>query len=369
MSQNDKVLFRTQEYRIYPTREQIMQLTARFEQEDAAYNMLAETVNSAYSRGMKQTELSKLVQERCLPASNEADNYAISRIRARINGLLLRLCSGQMPKIASRKIDRSQRSASFRYAGVSDYQLSLPIIGSIAMEQHRDLPCGAHIYSATVYADCYNVFYHVALHLIMPQKEVIPSPMHYCKVIGLDDAQDGLYVDSCGRNAQYPAFRHQAMQKLKRTRHAAARFRPSSRRWRKFRQRIAKIERHVANQRKDWQYKHAHQLAQQFDAICIEDLNFGEMIRNDPSLAIKLYDNAPAAFYKRLDQVFTKQGKRVIRVGRYYPSSQICSGCGRKVGKLPLDAPFVCPYCGLKLNRNHNAARNIREEGIRQLDQ
>lgn len=369
MNQNDKVLFRTQEYRIYPTKMQMLQLAARFEQEDAAYNTLAEAVNSAYRHGMKQSELSKLVQERFLAASNEADRYAISRVRVRINGLLPRLCSGQMSAIALRKINRSQRSAIFRYAGVSDFHLTLPLIGSIAMEQHRDLPRGAHIYSATVYADCYNAFYHVALHLIMPQEETIPAPMHYCKIIGLDYAQNGLYVDSFGRNAQYPAFRHQAMQKLKRIRRAAVRFRPGSRRWRKLRQRIAKLERHVANQRKDWQYKHAHQLAQQFDAVCIEDLDFGEMIRNDPSLAVKLYDNAPAAFYKRLDQVFTKQGKRVIRIDRYYPSSQICSGCGCKVGKLPLDAPFVCPYCGLEMNRNHNAARNIREEGIRQLEQ
>lgn len=185
----------------------------------------------------------------------------------------------------------------------------------------------------------------------------------------MDYAQDGLYVDSFGHNARYPSFRHQANAKLERARHAAARFRPGSCRWRKFRQRAAKLERHVANQRKDWQYKLAYQFVRQFDAVCVENPDFTAMVHKNPALAAKLYDNAPASFFKRLEMVFVKHGKRVIRIDRYYPSLQICSGCGRRVGKLSLNEPFVCPYCGLRMDRNHNAARNIREEGIRLLEQ
>ena len=366
---NQNITFLTQEYNLYPTKEQSLQLTGRFEQEDAAYNTLADAVNDAHRRGMEEAKLKQLVQERYLPASDEVDRYANKCVRARINALVPRLCRGKMSRIAPRRVDRSQRSANFRYAGVSDFHLVLPVIGSIAMEQHRDLPRGARIYGATVYADCYYAFYHVALHLIVPKKVIAPAPGHYGKVVGLDYAQDGLYVDSSGHNARYPDFRHQANAKLERARHAAARFKTGSRRWRKFRQRAAKLERHVANQRKDWQYKQAHQLARQFDAVCIENLDFAAMVQNDPALAARLYDNAPASFFKRLEQVFAKQGKRVVRVDRYYPSSQICSGCGRQIGKFPLDTPFVCPCCGLQMDRNHNAARNIREEGIRLLEQ
>lgn len=118
-----------------------------------------------------------------MPASNEADRYAICRIRAQIGVFVPRLCSGKMSKIVLRQVERSQRSASFRYAGVSDLHLVLPIIGSIAMEQHRALPCDAHIYSTTVYADCYNAFYHVTLHLIIPQERIQPVPVHYSKVV------------------------------------------------------------------------------------------------------------------------------------------------------------------------------------------
>ena len=361
--------FRIHEYPIFPTGVQKVLLAARFDQEDGAYNTLAGLVNQSYSQGAGLEEPKALVQNHPILAENEVDRFAIDHIRKRIISLLPRLCSGKITCIKLRRTDRSQRSARYHYVGSSDYHLVLPVIGSIAMEQHRDLPKGARIYGATIYADCYYAFYHVALHLIVPQQPVDPVPIHYSKVVGLDYAQDGLYVDSSGHSAGYPAFRHQAQDKLNCCHRAANRFKTGSRRWRKFRQRAAKIERHVVNQRKDWQYKQAHALAQQYDAICVETLDLAGMMQNEPALSGKLCDNAPAAFYKRLEQVLNAQGKRLIRVDRYYPSSQICSACGRKVGKLPMDSAFTCPYCGLRLDRNHNAARNIREEGLRQLEQ
>ena len=366
---NENIDFLNYEHTIFPTGVQKGLLAARFDQEDGAYNTLADLVNQSYSQGAGLEELKALVQNHPILAENEVDRFAISQIRKRIISLLPRLCSGRMACIKPRRADRSQRSACYHYVGISDYHLVLPMIGSIAMEQHRDLPKGARIYGATVYADCYYAFYHVALHLIVQKKVVDPAPVHYGKVVGLDYAQDGLYVDSSGHSAGYPAFRHQAQARLNRCHRAANRFKTGSRRWRKFRQRAAKIERHVVNQRKDWQYKQAHALAQQYDAICVETLDLAGMMQNEPALSGKLCDNAPAAFYNRLEQVLNAQGKRLIRVDRYYPSSQICSACGRKVGKFPMDSAFTCPYCGLRLDRNHNAARNIREEGIRLLEQ
>lgn len=366
---NENINFRTHEYRIYPTKEQQGLLAARFDQEDSAYNTLANRVNQSHSQGAGLEDLKVLVRNHPIPAGNEVERFAIDQVRERIIALLPRLCSGQMSCMKPRRTDRSQRSARYHYIGVSDYHLVLPMIGSIAMEQHRDLPKGARIYGATVYSDCYHAFYHVAFHLIVPQQTVAPAPVHYSKVVGLDYAQDGLYVDSSSHNAGYPAFRHQAQAKLARCRRAVSRFRFGSRRWNKFRQRAAKIERYVVNQRKDWQYKQAHALARQYDAVCVETLDLAAMMQSNPALSGKLCDNAPAAFYKRLEQVLNAQGKRLIKVDRYYPSSQICSACGRKVGKVPIGSMFICPHCGLQLDRNHNAARNIREEGLRQLEQ
>ena len=158
MYYNQNTVYRTQEYRIYPTTIQKSQLAARFDLEDSAYNTLAGHVNQSYCNGAGLEELKVLVQNHPIPAENEVDRFAISQIRKRIISLLPRLCSGRMACIKPRRADRSQRSAYYRYVGISDYHLVLPMIGSIAMEQHRDLPKGARIYGATVYADCLLCF-------------------------------------------------------------------------------------------------------------------------------------------------------------------------------------------------------------------
>ena len=86
------------------------------------------------------------------------------------------------------------------------------------------------------------------------------------------------------------AIRHSGIRrsdKLNRCHRAANRFKTGSRRWRKFRQRAAKMERHVVNQRKDWQYKQAHALAQQYDAVCVETLDLAGMMQNEPAFILR----------------------------------------------------------------------------------
>lgn len=94
------------------------------------------------------------------------------------------------------------------------------------------LPADAVIYQATILADCYHAVYKAALHLKTDAAAVQPQPVHYAKVVGLDYAQDGLYVDSNGESGGYPAFRQRAKAALLRHYRAAKRFRPGSCRWR-----------------------------------------------------------------------------------------------------------------------------------------
>lgn len=230
-------------------------------------------------------------------------------------------------------------------------------------------PKSAYIFGATICSDCYGAKYYIELHVRIEPQMVEAMPLRYGRVVGLDYAQDGLYVDSAGNSAGYPAYRQREKSKLERCKSAVSWFHPGSHRSRKFKRRLAKIRRHICNQRKDWQFKKANELAKVCDGICVENLDFTAMKRSHPALAGKMNDNAPKAFYHKLEQKMNENGKPMVKVDLYYPSSQICSACGYRVGRVPIGQRFVCPHCGTEMDRNHNAARNIREEGIRLLDQ
>ena len=93
------------------------------------------------------------------------------------------------------------------------------------------------------------------------------------------------------------------------------------------------------------------------------------MKQTNPSLSPKLNDNACASFYRKLEQILHQNGKKLIRVDPQFPSSQICSCCGAYLGKQTLGVKTItCPNCGATIQRDHNAARNIRDEGFRHLE-
>lgn len=92
------------------------------------------------------------------------------------------------------------------------------------------------------------------------------------------------------------------------------------------------------------------------------------MKKQNASLGLKIYDNYWGGFKSKLNQNLQKKGKPLIQISQYYPSSQICSVCGYTIGKQPLSQRTIrCPYCGAVIDRDYNAACNIRNEGIRLL--
>jgi IS605 OrfB family transposase len=112
-------------------------------------------------------------------------------------------------------------------------------------------------------------------------------------------------------------------------------------------------------------YKATTAIADKYQFVAIEDLNMRGMMKNH-ALAQSLGDASLSRFTKLLEQKVTKRGGSVQKVGRFYPSSKTCSGCGVVRETLLLgERTFVCPVCGMELDRDYNAAVNILSEGQR----
>ena len=127
-------------------------------------------------------------------------------------------------------------------------------------------------------------------------------------------------------------------------------------------QHLERIHTQVRNRRRDWFFKLANDLVQQYAVICIEDLNLDGMKH---LWGRKVSDLAYGEFIQILEWVARKNGSIVVKVDRWLPSSKACHLCGTVNTNLTLtDRKWTCEGCGATLDRDTNAAINIREAGL-----
>jgi putative transposase len=120
---------------------------------------------------------------------------------------------------------------------------------------------------------------------------------------------------------------------------------------------VARLHEHIANQRRDFWHKVTRDLVTRFGLIVLEDLNLDFMLRN-PHLALSAHDAGLGEFRQLLAYKAEEAGTQVVTVNLAY-TSQVCSACGEMVQKSLSVRVHQCPYCGLELDRDVNAARNI----------
>ncbi len=167
MKNNEMENYITYGYQIFPTTEQRNLLDRRFQLMDKAYNIYAELANEYARHNITPEEIDYRLQFHIMQAETAEDHYAINEARKRIKALLPRLCSGKLTAIKPRTALRQQRSYIYPLIGLSEYHLVLPTIGAVVMEAHN-IPIGANIYYATVYADDYGTYYHVDIVIKEP---------------------------------------------------------------------------------------------------------------------------------------------------------------------------------------------------------
>ena len=127
---------------------------------------------------------------------------------------------------------------------------------------------------------------------------------------------------------------------------------------------VARLHEKVMNQREDFLNKVSTEIIKNHDIICIEDLNVKGMLRNH-KLSKSISDVSWSSFVTKLQYKADWYGKEVIKIDKWYPSSQICSSCGANTGKKTLDIRTWTCECGVEHDRDINASKNIKNEGLR----
>lgn len=179
--------------------------------------------------------------------------------------------------------------------------------------------------------------------------------------IGVDLGIKDYATLSDGMKFTNPKHLEKAQKKLSRLQRDLARTKKDSKNHEKMRIKVAKCHRSISNQRNDFLHKLSIHLVRNYNVICLEDLNVNGMEQNH-HLARAIQGAAWSEFVRQLEYKSEWYGKNILFIGRFEPSSKLCHKCGHINQYLKLsDREWVCPVCGEKLDRDINAAKNIKE--------
>lgn len=192
-------------------------------------------------------------------------------------------------------------------------------------------------------------------------QEIEPNEISTNKIGGFDFGLKTFLTDDEGRTYESPQVYRHALREIKRLHRSLSRKQENSHNQEKARHKLALAYIHLANKRRDSHFKLAKRLLDEYDVLCFEDLNIEAMKR---LWGRKVSDLGFAEFMSILEAKAHQRGKQVIKIGRFEPSTQTCSVCGHRQQMELKDRTFICENCGIVIDRDHNAARNIRSWGI-----
>lgn len=353
-------------YRLYPNKEQEILLAKTFGCVRFIYNKMLSDKIEHYKETKEKLNNTPAQYKKEFEWLNEVDSLALANAQMNLQTAynnFFRNPKIGFPKFKSRKRNRFSYTTNNQNGTVSikDGKLRLPKIGLVRIKLHRLIPECQKIKSATITKTPSGKYY--AAILVEYEQEIPYIELDKNKAIGLDYASHSFYVDSQGREADYPKFYRNAQEILAREQRKLSLMKYGSNNYLKQKIRVARLQEHISNQRTDWIHKLSTRLANEYDYICVEDINMQNMAQS-LKLGKSTNDNGFGMFRIILAYKLADRGKKLIKIDKWFPSSKMCRFCGNINQELALsDRVWTCE-CGQVLNRDENAAINIMNVGL-----
>ncbi|MFE7210475.1 RNA-guided endonuclease InsQ/TnpB family protein [Streptomyces sp. NPDC057611] len=266
------------------------------------------------------------------------------------------------PRLKSRKDARQsiRFTANARWSITPVGRLSLPKIGELRVKWSRALPAVPS--SVTVIKDAAGRYFVSFVVDADPAADAARMP-DTDQSIGIDLGLTHFAVLSDGTRIDCPRFLRRAEKKLKKAHRELSRKQKGSKNREKARRKMARAHARVTDARREFHHQLSTQLTRENQAIAVEDLAVSGLART--RLAKSVHDAGWSQFVNMLAYKAQRYGRTFVKVGRFEPTSQVCSTCGHRDGPKPLHVrEWTCTACGTLHDRDHNAAINIKAAGL-----
>ncbi|MEK0178180.1 MAG: transposase [Oscillatoriales cyanobacterium] len=356
-------------YRIYPTDQQRQSLAQLFGCVRVVWNDALALCKQSEKKP-KSAELQKVVITQAKQTTerawlSEVSNIPLQQSVADLETAFKNFFQSCKGKRKGRKVGypkfkkrTNSQSARFRIGGFSikGEEVYLAKIGNIKPIWSREIPSDPT--SVTVIKDCANRYF---LSFVVEVEPVQVEAKHMS--VGIDLGIKTFAVMSDGGKAKSPSCK-KLDKKVRKLQKQLARQQKDSKRRHKTRIKIAKTHNRIADLRQDFLHKLSTKVVSENQTIILEDLNVSGMVKNR-KLALVISQQGWYEFRSLCEAKSEKFGREFRVISPWEPTSQVCSDCGFKWGKLDLSIRSVlCLSCGIEHDRDENAAKNINQVGM-----
>ena len=368
------------QYRLYPTADQIALFIKTFGCCRKVWNLMLADKIAHYKKAKTFGHQTPAVYKKQYPYLKAVDSLALANVQLHLQSAFKscfdkkRKRRNGFPKFKSRKRTKCSYTTNNVNGNIVLLKngIRIPKAGTVRAKIHRLPKEDWKLKSVTISQEKDGKFYASVLFeyerkvCILPKNDTL-------RTIGLDYKSDGLFADSCGHVASSPKYYRRYEKKLAKAQRILSR-RIGSRKgearshnYDKQLKAINRIYAKIANCRKDHLHKLSTEITNQYNVVCVESLDMRAMANRGFGNGKATLDNGYGMFLNMLDYKLADKGGYLIKVDKWYPSSQICSHCGAQKS-MPLENRiYKCPECGNTIDRDLNAAINIKNEGLRIL--
>ncbi|AOY81607.1 RNA-guided endonuclease TnpB family protein [Moorena producens JHB] len=367
--------------RIYPTKEQVQILAQHFGCArwwwNYALNQCIETYKET-GKGLKQSALNSMLPKLKKEKETEWLKECYSQVLQSVSLNLSRAYQNFFVRVSVGYAEgraKYPRFKSYHHRQSIQYPQNVKQVGNslkfpgklgfVKAVIHR--PLEGEIKTVTVSKDPSGKYY---ASILVEYESTEVKVSKEGNVIGIDLGIKDFAITYDGeKTSKFGNPKHLAKyeKKLAKKQRIAARKKKGSNGRKKARKIVAKVYERIGNVRQDYLHKLSRKIVDQNQVVVVENLNVKGMVRNH-KLAKAISDLGWGTFVNFLSYKCEKEGKILVEINRWFPSSKTCSNCHYRIKELPLDVrSWTCPNCGTHHDRDGNAAKNIRAEGIRML--